>query len=236
MPAHIAGTTMDVSVRIKMNENLYLRDPEATELGKKIVRHSILMIHQIGFEQFTFKKLAAEINTTEAGIYRYFENKHRLLVYIVAWYWSLLEYLVVVHINNLTDPGQKLRRVIDLLSKEPEAILGSGDLDNSALYQIVIAESNKAYLTKDVTANNEAKMFKPYKDLCARIARLILEYNPAYPFPHSLSSTLIETAHLQYFFMHHLPSLTDFGKDKDSTRLRTFLEVLLFSNLNTDHR
>ncbi len=223
---------MEVSVHIKMNENQYVRDPEATALGKKIVRHSIIMINQMGFEQFTFKKLAAEINTTEAGIYRYFEHKHRLLLYIVAWYWSLMEYLVIFHINNLTDPKQKLLKVIDLLSKEPEDTISSGDLDNSALYQIVIAESNKAYLTKDVTANNEARMFKPYKDLCARIAGLIREYNPAYPFPHSLSSTLIESAHLQYFFMHHLPSLTDFGKEKDRAQLRTFLEVLLFSNLD----
>ena len=37
-------------------------------------------------EEFTFRKLAQKINTTEASVYRYFENKHRLLIYILAWY------------------------------------------------------------------------------------------------------------------------------------------------------
>ncbi|MGZ5010791.1 MAG: TetR/AcrR family transcriptional regulator, partial [Methylobacter sp.] len=65
-----------------MNDKLFLRDPEQSELGKKIILHSIQLIHKNGFEAFTFKKLAEAIGTTEAGIYRYFENKHRLLIYI----------------------------------------------------------------------------------------------------------------------------------------------------------
>ena len=79
---------MEVQLQIKMNEKLFLRDPEQTELGKKIIRHSIQLIYKHGFELFTFKKLAEDIGTTEAGIYRYFENKHRLLIYITAWYYK----------------------------------------------------------------------------------------------------------------------------------------------------
>lgn len=40
------------------------------------------MIYKTGYEAFTFKKLAEDIGTTEAGIYRYFENKYKLLVYL----------------------------------------------------------------------------------------------------------------------------------------------------------
>jgi AcrR family transcriptional regulator len=214
-----------------MNENLFLRDPESTELGRKIVRQSILLIQEMGFEDFTFKKLAVAIHTTEAGIYRYFENKHRLLVYLVTWYWNLLEYQVLFQINNLTDSELRIRKVIELLSREMEESLSGNDIDYKALYQIVIAESNKVYLTKDVEANNKAQLFKPYKDLCARIADLFTEFNPGYPFPRSLASTLLEMAHFQYFFMNHLPSLTDFGKEKDTTKLHEFLEVLVFSNI-----
>ena len=223
-------STMEVQVKIRLNENLYLRDPEATELGRKIVRRSMVLIKEMGFEQFTFKKLAVDINTTEASIYRYFENKHRLLLYLLSWYWSVLEYLVVFNITHMNDIRQKLCRVIELLAQEPTDSLSGSDFDYQVLYQIMILESNKAYLTKDVTANNEAKLFKPYKDLCARIAGLITEYNPAYPFPHSLASTLIETAHLQYFFMQHLPSLTDFGHAPNTAPLKRFLEMLLFAN------
>jgi len=209
---------MDWSLHIKMNEKLFLRDPEATELGKKIVRQGALMIRDMGIEEFTFRKLAAHIGTTEAGIYRYFENKHRLLVYLVAWYWSWREYLVAHHIGHLSDPVAQLHKVIQIIAddlsgqpaSEPATSLGT-TIDNNALFQIVVAESNKTYLTKDVAAYNQAKVFKPYKDLCQRIASLILACEPAYAYPHSLASTLLEMAHLQYFFMHHLPSLTDFG-------------------------
>ncbi|WP_247234879.1 TetR/AcrR family transcriptional regulator [Telluribacter sp. SYSU D00476] len=214
-----------------MNEHLFLRDPESSELGRKIVRQSILLIHEIGFEDFTFKKLAVAIHTTEAGIYRYFENKHRLLVYLVTWYWNLLEYQVLYQINNLTDPEMKIRKVIELLSKEIDENIGGSDINHKVLYQIVIAESNKVYQTKEVGENNKAQVYKPYKDLCTLIANLFTEYNPSYAFPRSLASTLVEMAHFQYFFMHHLPSLTDFGKDKDTRKLHEFLEVLVFSNI-----
>ena len=65
---------MDIQLKIKMNEKLFIRDPEQSELGKKIIQHSIQLIHKCGFEAFTFKKLALDIGTTEAGIYRYFEK------------------------------------------------------------------------------------------------------------------------------------------------------------------
>ena len=106
---------MEVQLQIKMNEKLFLRDPEQTDLGKKIVRHSIQLIYKHGFELFTFKKLAEDIVTTEAGIYRYFENKHRVLIYITAWYWGWLQYRVVFNTNNIKDPVVKLKKVIQLL-------------------------------------------------------------------------------------------------------------------------
>ena len=75
----------------KLNERLYLRDPQSTELGQRIVSKGIELIDGLGFEQFTFKKLAAQVNSTEPSIYRYFENKHRLLHYLTAWYWSWMD-------------------------------------------------------------------------------------------------------------------------------------------------
>src|SRR5687767_14079151 len=111
---------MELQLQIKMNEKLFLRNPAQSELGKKIILHSIQLIHKHGFEAFTFKKLAEHIGTTEAGIYRYFENKHRLLIYITAWYWSWLEYRVAFQTNNITDPVVKLKRVINLLATAVE--------------------------------------------------------------------------------------------------------------------
>ena len=59
----------------------------------------------------------------------------------------------------------------------------------------------------------------------------ILDFNSKYKYPHSLASTIIEMAHLQNFFMHHLPALTDFGKDKDESKVLAFLEELVFNNI-----
>ena len=222
---------MELSLKIKMNEKLFLRNPEETELGRNIIQHGIVLIHKIGFEAFTFKKLAKKITTTESGIYRYFENKHRLLIYIVDWYWSWQEYRIIFHINNVKNPETKIKKAIQLLSAHVEDDITTDYINEKLLYKIVMCEGAKSFLTKHVTEDNKAKLFKPYKDLCAKIAGFIMEYNPKYKYPHSLSSTIIEMAHLQKFYMQNLPSLTDFGGEKDEKKLVAFLEDLVFSNV-----
>jgi AcrR family transcriptional regulator len=222
---------MEIQLQIKMNEKLYLRDPEQSELGKKIIQHSIRLIHQNGFEAFTFKKLAEYIGTTEAGIYRYFENKHRLLIYIVAWYWSWLKFQVAYQTNNIEDPAVKLRKVIKLLAFSVEDDLSTRHVDESLLHQIVITEGSKTYLTRRVSEDNKDQLFKPYKDLCAMIGNIVLECSPGYKYPKTLASTIIEMAHFQNYFMNHLPSLTDFGDDRDETKIVDFLEDLVFSSI-----
>ncbi|MDO9142142.1 MAG: TetR/AcrR family transcriptional regulator [Methylobacter sp.] len=217
-----------------MNEKLFLRNPEQSELGKRIIQDSIRLIHQIGFEAFTFKKLAIDIGSTEAGIYRYFENKHRLLIYLTAWYWSWLEYQVAFHTNNIEDPVVKLKIVIKLLATTVESDTSTHHVDENILYQIIITEGSKAYLTKRVSEDNKDRLFKPYKDLCARIGNMILECCPSYPYPKSLASTIIEMAHFQNFFMNHLPSLTDFAENKDEAEIVRFLEDLVFYSLKRE--
>lgn len=220
-----------MQLQIKMNEKLFLRDPEHTELGKKLILHSIQLIHKKGFEDFTFKKLAENVGTTEASVYRYFENKHKLLIYITSWYWGWLEYRVSFTTNNITDPIIKLKKVIELLATTVEDDLSTAHVNESILHQIIIAEGSKTYLTKHVTEDNKDQFFKPYKELCALISKFILECNPRYKYPHSLTTTIIEMAHLQNFFMQHLPSLTDFGKDKDESKVQSFLEDLVFKSI-----
>jgi len=220
---------MEVQLQIKMNEKLFLRNPEQTELGKKIVQHGILLIHEIGFESFTFKKLAEYVGTTEAGVYRYFENKHRLLIYITAWYWNWFQYRVLFETKNINNPEIKLKKVITLLAKTVEDDNKTLYVDESILHQIIIAEASKTYLTKNVTEDNKELLFKPYKDLCTVIADIILSYNPKYKYPRSLATTIIEMAQFQIFFMYNLPSLTDFAKTKSESNVVSFLEDLVFS-------
>jgi AcrR family transcriptional regulator len=222
---------MKLQLQISMNEELFLRNPESSELGKKIIEHSIHLIHKNGFEAFTFKKLAEYIGTTEAGIYRYFENKHRLLLYLTSWYWGWLEFQISFHTNNIKDPGTRLKRVIKLLASTVEDDASTSYVNEALLHHIVISEGSKAYLTKHVAEDNQHHFFKPYKDLCAILGNIISECNPKYKYPRSLATTVIEMAHFQNFFMRNLPSLTDFGKKKEESEIIAFLNDLVFSSI-----
>jgi AcrR family transcriptional regulator len=225
---------MKVQVQIRMNEALFLRDPQGSELGKNIIKHSIQLIFKHGFEAFTFKKLAEDIGTTEAGIYRYFENKHRLLLYIVAWYWSWLEYQIGFQTNNIKNPIERLKKVITILASAVEDDEENSYVNEGLLHQIVIAEGSKSYLTKHVGEDNKQQFFKPYKDLCSVIGNIILECNPKYKFPRSLATTIIEMAHFQNYFMYNLPSLTDFGNTREEADVISFLNDLVFTSIKKD--
>jgi AcrR family transcriptional regulator len=214
-----------------MNEKLYLRNPEDSVLGRKIVCHGIRLINKLGFEEFTFKKLAVEIDATEATVYRYFENKHRLLVYLITWYWSFLAYKVMFKLNNIDDPEVKLKTIIRLLATEPEKEERSDYITEVDAYELVKRESSKAYLTRNVTKDNQNRLFKPYKDLSAKIAQIIKELNPKYKYPNFLASTVLEMSHAQKFFMENLPSLTDSNSPNDK-KLIQFLENMVFKTIS----
>jgi hypothetical protein len=224
---------MDFQLSFKVNEHIYLRDPESSELGKQIVKNAIDLIYELGFEHFTFKKLATKMSKTEASIYRYFENKHRLLLYILNWYWSYMEFLVDFTIQNIQDPKEKLIKIITLFTQSLPESVGQLDYNKSYLNQIVLSESSKVYLIKEVKEINSFQVFKPYKDLCNKISEVMLTLNPTYAYSRSLSSTLIETAHSQQYFSKNLPRLTDISSEKDEKFVFNFLNQLVFSALKS---
>lgn len=218
-------------IHFELNSDLYIKNPEDSDLGRKIISQSIEMIHRHGFEAFTFKKLANQISTTEAGIYRYFENKHRLLLYLISWYWNWLHLQIRLTTNNLTDPFVRLKKVIDLLSAKVQDDKTTTHVNETTLHQVVIAEGSKAYLTHHVDEDNELQFFKPYKDLVALLADMIQACNKKYNYPRSLATTIIEMAHYQRFFSEHLPSLTDTKKTKKDKQVQLFLYDLVSASL-----
>lgn len=134
-------------------------------------------------------------------MYRYFENKHRLLLYILNWYWCYLEFLVDYKLQNVLSKRDQLKAIVDLITHELPESTGQFDYNKKFLNHIVITESSKVYLVKEVAEINKDEVFKPYKDLCAKIASIISAYNPQYKYPRSLSSTIIETSHNQQFLV-----------------------------------
>ena len=218
------------TLRLQISEKLFLRDPQETALGRKIIQSSIKMIDELGLEGFTFKKLSVEIQSTEASIYRYFESKHKLLIYLMAWYWNWLEYQIDFATNNIQDPKEKLSVAMRMITEVNVNDDYFPDIDETALQRIVIYESDKAYLTKHVDADNKDGSFLGYKSLCDKVASFIMEINPDYQYPHALTSTCLEASHQQIFFARHLPRLTEHEYDKGEVHKQNYdflMEMIL---------
>lgn len=196
-------------IRIEVNNNLFLKDPESTDLGKKIVQQSILLIDRIGFEQFTFKKLGKEIGSNESSVYRYFENKHKLLLYLTSWYWGWKEYQLVFSTANITDKRSRLEKAIQVITRQVEKDSFISHIDEVILNRVVVNEFSKSYLTKEVDRENKEGFFAVYNRLALRLKQMILELNRDYPYPASLASTILEGSLHQYFLKEHFPSLTE---------------------------
>ncbi|MEM1000126.1 MAG: TetR/AcrR family transcriptional regulator [Bacteroidota bacterium] len=221
---------MSVSIQIVLSAKLYLRDPEQTELGRNIVDYSIKLIDEIGFEKFTFKKLANAIGSTEASIYRYFENKHKLLIYLVSWYWSWLEYQIQYQTHNIESPERRLKIAVKVLANASTYDPNFSHIDEVALHRIVVAESSKAFLTKEVDGENEEGLFQGYKSLARKLTEVISGVNPDYGLPKALAISVIEASRKQMFFAEHLPSLTEITVEGgDTAQVADFLERLILS-------
>lgn len=212
-----------------INNEIYIKDPESSPLGSAIIIQSIDLINEIGFEEFNFKKLGQLIGTTEATIYRYFENKHKLLLYLTSWYWCWIEYQFVLKNTNITDPTLRLKNAIKILTTPEEKMFNN--LSLTKLYNIICSESSKSYLTIFVDDLNKSGVFYNYKKIVSILSRIILEINSKYPYPNMLVTTIIEGIHHQIYFADHLPSLTD--KVDDPAYLSYFYYHLALTSINS---
>jgi len=214
------------SVKFGINEKIYVKDPESSDLGRRIVKESISMMNEMGFESFTFKKLGVKIGSNESSVYRYFESKHALLVYLISWYWSWIEYKLVFATTNVTPPEVKLTNAIKILTQEVTEDNTFSFINEVILNKIIVSESSKAYHTKDIDKENEKGFYKTYKRVVQRVGDIVLEVNPSFEFPHMLVSTVIEGAHHQRYFSEHLPSLTDVNEGKNNI-VRFYTDLVL---------
>ena len=149
----------NINIQLKINDKLYLKDPQTTELGKRIVQHSILLIDEIGFERFTFGKLAKKIQSTEASVYRYFENKHLLFVYLLNWYWEWMNFRLDFNTMNIEDPVRKLKITLGIIVDTARRNTSIEFIDEDILHRIVVSEGTKGYHTKSVDEQNRYGFF-----------------------------------------------------------------------------
>ena len=196
-------------LQIPVQESLFVKDPTSSVVGKSILEHGLILLSEIGLEEFTFKKLALKIASTESTIYRYFENKHQFLSYLFNFYWAWMDLNVAFATTNIEDPKERLRRIIGLITKKVNNDVRTPFIDEALLQDVIALESSKTFLSKKVDEENQAGYFQQYKKLVDRISAVIIEINPKYPFPNALVSTILESSFHQRYFGNHLPRLTN---------------------------
>ena len=209
------------NLKITINEKLYVKDPETSELGLNILKNSIILIDEIGFEAFTFKKLGEKIQSNESSIYRYFENKHKLLVYLTSWYWSWIEYRMAFATTNVSNPIEKLEKAIKLVTENVADDNATPYINEEILSRIIVEEFTKTLMTKEVDNENKEGFFLVYKRVINRIIDIIKEVNPEYPYAKSLASNIVEGALHQHFLKNHLKTIIFFFYYYGSTDIYT---------------
>jgi AcrR family transcriptional regulator len=220
------------NLQIAVNPKIYQKDPESSDLGKRMVQHGIELIAEKGFEKFTFRKLGDLIGSNESSVYRYFENKHKFLIYLTSWYWGWLEYQLVIHTNSIAEADRRLEEALEVLTRPVETDAAFSHIDEVALHQIVINEYSKSFLTKEVDKENKEGYFEIYKRLASRLAEMIVGVAPTYPYANSLASMVLEGSLHQYFLVLHFPSLTNCNKQDAHTR---YFKHLVFASIK-DYR
>ncbi|MDR6300374.1 TetR/AcrR family transcriptional regulator [Mesonia maritima] len=220
---------MLANLTLLIPENIYKKDPQSSKLGRRILEHSILYISKNGLECLTFKKLASEIKSNESSIYRYFENKHMLMLYLISWYWGWLEHKLIIRTANIEDDKEVLVRAIKAITETPKKDESFGFINEEELHYIIVQEYSKAFQTKEVDEENKNGYFTIYKRLIEHLAELITNYNPSYKYPLTLANTILQGTLKQHFLYQHFPQLSDFNKSNEKEPISNFFLNLIFN-------
>ena len=186
------------NIIIPVSPEIFIKDPLSSALGKEILKESLALIEARGIEAFNFKMLSTHVACTEAAIYRYFENKNKLLLYFINWYWGWLEHNLVYSTANLESPAGKIKMAINLLVEGP-IYMENIYLNINSLNKVVLEGSNKSFMTKDLNSGVKRRMLHQFYDFSERLKDLIILYKPDYPYPKVLVSTLIWSSNLNAF-------------------------------------
>ncbi|MGM0634706.1 MAG: TetR/AcrR family transcriptional regulator [Bacteroidota bacterium] len=206
--------TLLEKINTPISDSLYLKNPESSKLGNKIITQGVLLMDELGFEQFNFKRLAARIHSTESSIYRYFENKHNFLVYISALYWGILDYRLEAAIQPIKNATHRLLKAVEIVTGTPKNIDFESKLDLISLRNIIIEEFTKAYHIKSVNDEISKGYFQPYKQLVLKLVKLINTANNQYPYARSLASSIVNGSLHQHYLAAHFSSITDCKDEK----------------------
>jgi AcrR family transcriptional regulator len=192
------------------SKNLFVKDPLSSVLGQKLLKESARMLGEDGFDAFTLKKLAQNLQTTESSVYRYFDNKHRLLVYQINLYWGWLNQQVDLKCCQAGLSGKEaLEKAFEIMCFPEAHSWPSDGVSFECMHKILTHQSVKAYFSEHVDHENQDGAHRALKSLVKQMSEWLKEGSPDFEFPKSLISTLLASVMIQPFYAEHLPSLTE---------------------------
>lgn len=199
-----------LNIQVKVDKRLYVNDPFNSDLGRKIIAEGTVQLNQIGVEKFTFRKLAKKTSCTEAAVYRYFENKYKLLNYIISWYYGWLEYHIVFTVNQKEEPSEKIDKLIELLTEPVETDPNVKDISNKDVHELVIRENIKVIHTviTDEELDKQGYSFA-FNNIINRIQSLLEQLSCDPKTSRSLASFIFFQSQQMSFLSRHRKTLVN---------------------------
>ena len=210
-----------VNITVEINNKVYLKDPLSTSLGQSMIKEAIILFEEVGYENLNFKKLATRMHSSEASLYRYFENKYKLLTYLVAWYWDFMHYMVLMDIRNIADPKERLKVSINTLVNSLDSTATPDYINQNKLHIIVVENASKVYHTKDVDKLSEEGYYQNFGKLVTTLSEIITEIDKNFKYPRTFATNIIEQSLSSEYYLRHLPMLTDKPTKKFDARVET---------------
>lgn len=168
------------------------------------------------------------MGSTEASVYRYFENKYKLLSYLVAWYWDYMHFLILLDIRNIEDPKRKMNIMIDTLVLVKNNTATPDYINIGLLHTIVVENASKVYHNKQVDTLIKEGYYMNLQKLVNTIARNILEINPEFQYPKSIATNVIDLSLNSEYYIEHLPGLTDQVEDSKLSPREHTIEMIKY--------
>lgn len=141
------------------------RSPEEVQkIREEILDKTLELINEVGFDNFTMRKLAGKLGLTATTIYQYYKNKEELYFAALTQGFDTLCDVVQEALEKQSDPKEKLREVIRAIIRF--------SLDHPNVYNILFVSDVPKYY--DYVGTESEAVAKDELDAAMRFRNLLI--------------------------------------------------------------